>query len=363
MTNDTVTAKPTASLLNGGTGEEKSCWVTQITTPSYLPGAIVLAHTLDKHQSACPLLVQYTASLGEGAIKVLQAESKRGGRILTQEVELLLPRAGQENQGSVAERFKDTFTKLRAFEIYKLGYTKCCFLDADMAVFRNPDFVFETKLPDKDWLAANHACVCNLDRDLWADTDWHKGNCAYTPLENPDGVAPKITSDCRPTYHALNSGMFLYCPSEELWTNILDIFNTSDKLKDYQFPDQDFLADFFHLKWQPVSWMFNALKTMRYWHPNMWSDDLVTVLHYIVDKPWERQVSADGAAGHLGRDGVTHRWWWDLYNEWHEDAGASTQGQEVVEVIEKLVNTQEPFTKKVPIAQSPGKPEDVKPWP
>lgn len=187
---------------------EKSCWVTLLTKPSYLPGAVILAHTLGTHGSKYPLLIQYTSSLGKEAVAALAEEANNYGRIQLQQVELLLPRKDQENKGSVAERFKDTFTKLRAFQVYELGYTGAVFLDADMPVFRNPDEIFGIELLGRDWLAANHSCVCNLDHDPWAPADWQKGNCAYTPLTHPDDVAARITASARPTYRLLNGGMF-----------------------------------------------------------------------------------------------------------------------------------------------------------
>jgi inositol 3-alpha-galactosyltransferase len=206
----------------------------------------------------------------------------------------------------VANRFKHTFTKLRAFEIYKLDYTKRCFLDANMAVFQNPDPIFNTNLPGKDWLSATHDCICKLSRAPWASPDWNKGYSAYTHMTGPHRIAPEITSKCRPTYHLLNSGMFLYCPSEVLRTRVLDFFSTTDKLKDYRFPDLNFLADFFHGKWQSVLWKYNAVETMTYVHPYMWSDDEATVLHYIIDKPWDRQVISEGVAGYRVRDVGMH---------------------------------------------------------
>ena len=240
--------------------------------------------------------------------------------------------------------------------MHELGYTKCVFLDADMAVFRNPDKLFEIELQDKHHIAANHACVCNLDHDSWAPPEWQKGNCAYTTLTNPEQTAETITPDSRPTYHLLNSGMFVYEPNPQLWGDMLNFFLTTEKLKDFQFPDQDFLVEYFRGRWQPVSWKFNALKTMRYWHPRMWSDDTVTVLHYIVDKPWERKVKEDGIAGHLGRDGDTHSWWWDLYIEWCEVCD-----QEVLDYVSSLVDKEQPITSKVPLPQEPGLLEDVIP--
>jgi inositol 3-alpha-galactosyltransferase len=345
------------------TAQEPWCWVTLVTKASYLPGVIILAHTLDQHQSLYPLVVQYTDSLGDEAISALQDEATNHGRIQPEKVSLLLPRKDQENTGSVAERFKDTFTKLRAFEVYKLGYQRAVFLDADMAIFRNPDDIFETKLPGPDWLGSTSACVCNLDHDAWAPTEWHKGNCAYTPLTGPDDVPAAITSNSRPTYHLLNGGMLLFYPHEELWNRMLDYFNSSDQLKHYQFPDQDFLADFYRNKWHPLSWKYNALKTMRYWHPRMWSDEKVVVLHYIVDKPWERKVSSDGIAGHLGRDGATHQWWWDIYEQWRASRESHQPKSLVLQAMDRLVDTQPPFTVNTPLPQAVGVPEDVQQYP
>ena len=344
-------------MAAGDTDSKRCCYVTLITSPEYLPGAIILAHTLIRHNSAYPLLIQYTSSVGKECIEACELEASRtSNRIIPQQVDDLVPRNGQENTGSVAARFKDTLTKLRAFQIYKQGYTTACFLDADMAIFnQSPDAVFDTILPGPDWIGANHACVCNLDNDAWAPEEWWKGNCAYTAITGPDGVAPHITEESRPTYHLLNSGMFLFHPSEKLWNDMLRFFNTTDSLKTYQFPDQDFLDEFFHLSWKPMSWKYNALKTMRYWHPVMWSDQEVVVVHYIVDKPWERQVSEDGVAGHLGRDGVTHGWWWDLHNEWKEEVSRSGKGKEtILHTMQKLVNTREMFTEKVPLRQDVG---------
>ncbi len=340
---------------------EKPCWVTLLTKASYLPGVIILAHTLDKHRSQYPLIVQYTSSLGDEAIAALTAEGENHGRIVPMYVDLLLPRSGQENTGSVAERFNDTFTKLRAFQVYHLGYTQAAFLDADMAVFRNPDELFEIELPGREWLGANHSCVCNLDKDAWAPQEWTKHHCACTPLRGPLEVAPTPKPTDRQTYRSLNGGLFIFHPTEKLWERLIEFFNTTDKLKTYQFPDQDFLADFFNDRWQPVSWKYNALKTMRYWHPRLWSDDELVVLHYIVDKPWERQVSDKGVAGHLGRDGVTHRWWWDIYQAWTQARSNSSKDVAISKAMRKLVGQEEPFTETVPLPQKPGKPEDAEP--
>lgn len=338
--------------------EEKTCWVTLVTKPSYLPGVIILAHSLDQHKSRYPFVVQYTDGLGEDAIAALKDEAERKGRIIPIHVSLLLPRSGTDKMAgtAVAERFRDTYTKLRAFQVFEQGYTRACFLDADMAVFQNPDNVFDTIIP-RDWLASTHGCICTPDPTSWKPAAWQKGNCAYTPLTSPDEIANDTVS--RPTYALLNGGLFVFYPTEELWTRMMGFFNHTEKLSEYQFPDQDFLADFFRDKWQPVSWKYNCLKTHPYLHPRIWSKEKMVILHYIVDKPWERRNSPEGIGGHKGRDGEMHQWWWDIYSEWLE---SNTKKCKTVEVMDKLVGQEEPFKEKVPLDFVPGVPEDVKPY-
>lgn len=336
--------------------EESTCWVTLVTKPSYLPGVIVLAHSLDRHKSQYPFIVQYTDGLGQDAIAALKNEALRSGRIIPSHVSLLLPRDGQEASAAiaVAERFRDTYTKLRAFEVYKLGFTRACFLDADMAVFQNPDDVFDTDMP-RDWIASTHACVCCPDPNNWAPPAWQKGNCAYTTLTKPNHVANDTST--RPTYGLLNGGLFLFYPSEDLWVRMMGFFNRSERLKDYQFPDQDFLADFFRNKWRAVSWKYNALKTHPYIHPAMWSEDVLVILHYIVDKPWERRLSDKGIAGHKGRDGHTHRWWIALYEDW---LTTQSEDSKTLRIVGKLTFSEAPFTETTPLTFVPGTPVDIK---
>ena len=71
---------------------------------------------------------------------------------------------------------------------------------------------------------------------------------------------------------------------------------------------------------------------MRYWHENVWRDDEVCALHYIVDKPWERRIAkGDGVAGHLGRDGTTHGWWWRLWEEWRSKRATEKELLEIMD--------------------------------
>ena len=300
--------------------QPRRAWVTLLTRASYLPGIITLAYTLSLHDSAYPLIVLTTPSVPESCMRALELESKHCHSLLIQPTQpLLLP--NNQKTTLIASRFEDTWTKLRAFEL--TAYDTCVFLDADITIYHNMDDVFDTQLPGKDWIAANHSCVCNLDHDPWAPSSWTRENCAYTPLQHPSSLhkATPVPSSATPphTHALLNGGLFLYHPSESLWSAMLHHFNTSSSLATYNFPDQDFLADFFCHKWLALPWKYNAIKTMENWHRNIWRDEEVCGLHYIVDKPWAKRVASDGIGGHLGRDGKTHSWWWEVWSHWKNE--------------------------------------------
>ena len=313
--------------------DPKRAWVTLLTRPSYLPGVITLAYSLRTHSTAYPLVVLITPSLPESCVRALELEAHHNPLLTVHPVEPLLPTGPVT---LIAARFEDTWTKLRAFEL--TSYEACVFLDADLTIYKNMDDVFDTAVPGRDWIAANHACVCNLDHDSWAPDNWTVENCAWTPLEHPsalDTATPISPRDKPPHTHALlNGGLFLYYPSSELWENMMDTFRSSKELPTYQFPDQDFLASYFLAKWVPLPWKYNALKTMENWHPNIWRDGEVRGLHYIVDKPWEKRVASDGIGGHLGRDGKTHSWWWEVWEGWARDRA---EDRELLATLEGLV--------------------------
>ena len=319
----------------------KLAYATLITRRSYLAGVVILAHTLRKHGSQYPLIVCYTPNLSKEAIRVLQLEAEKSSIVL-RECQYLLPPEGTEIN-LIAHRFEDTWTKLRVFELF--DYETVCFLDADMTIFRNMDSVFEqTSNFPHDWIAANHVCVCNLDLDSWAPETWQPQNCAYTPLTHPIALTEPLQpmAGSPETYHLLNGGMFIFHPTPKLWGEMLALFNTTPLLSTFKFPDQDFLALFFKDKWLALGWQYNAIKTMRYWHPNIWRDDSVVCLHYIVDKPWTQRVGKGGLAGYKGLDGETHRWWWEAYTSWEVERTDLTYGvDEQVDLVRRTIAASE----------------------
>ena len=135
-------------------------------------------------------------------------------------------------------------------------------------------------------------------------------NCAHTAVASPDSDPPEIATASPRPYTQLNSGSVVLNPSLDILNNIVTMIATSPAIATYSFPDQDLLSNYFRGRWKPLSWRYNALKTLRIIHAPLWRDDEVRCLHYILhDKPWS---SPRGTGGDYEE---VNGWWWDLYEE------------------------------------------------
>ncbi|SRR6266851_7313074 len=139
-------------------------------------------------------------------------------------------------------------------------------------------------------------------------------NCAYTPLVHPNGHSQPVSiqpSSPRP-HTLLNSGLVVLTPSATLARSIKDFLRTSPLISTFSFPDQDLLAAFFRGRWKPLPWVYNALKTLRVIHKDLWRDDQVRCLHYIFpDKPWKARVREGDVVDDLTE---LDRWWWERFD-------------------------------------------------
>jgi len=142
---------------------ENCIYATLITRSSYLAGVVLLAYTLHKNESRYPLIVLYTDNLPHSSIVALQLEASRTNLVLKQ-ISPLLPRKSLK-VNLIAERFADTWTKLRVFELVQ--YDKVCYLDADMIIRKNMDEIFSVRLP------ANIQPPCIIQRRLSQVADQH----------------------------------------------------------------------------------------------------------------------------------------------------------------------------------------------
>ncbi|KAH9857925.1 glycosyltransferase family 8 protein [Lenzites betulinus] len=294
----------------------RNAYLTLLTKKEYLPGVLVLHKSLVDTGSKYPLVVMATPDLPQDVRDIV---ARRGIDIV--DVEPLYPKEGKEQLPAHDIRFWETWTKLRMFSLEE--YDRLVALDADMVVRRSMDELMDLDLPEGN-IAAGHACACNPRKLPHYPKDWIPENCAYTSRTHP----PPIEEASPRPYHLLNSGLVVLRPSREVFDTLHRFLEESPLVPTFKFPDQDLLAAVFRNRWTPLPWHYNALKTLRIIHAELWRDEEVRCVHYILsDKPWRaRPEAADPQYV------VLNRWWWEVYEQLREEMGVSDpEGWKLVE--------------------------------
>ncbi|KAJ9121356.1 hypothetical protein QFC24_004694 [Naganishia onofrii] len=252
------------------------CWATLLTKASYLQGVMVMNATLKAVGSRYPLVVMATPELSKDCRMVLQS-----AEIPVIDVDTIYPSPERHSLAESDHRFRDTWTKLRAFELVQ--YDRVILVDCDMLVFQNMDELMEMHMPGDDFIAACHACTCNPRRFAHYPADWTPKNCAYSAISPNKGSpqATPVTPTSPRTHKLLNSGLVVLTPSMRLLDTIINFIHTSPEVPGYRFPDQDALAAVFVDRWIPLPYIYNALKTLRTVHKSLWKDDDLKNIHYM----------------------------------------------------------------------------------
>jgi len=98
---------------------------------------------------------------------------------------------------------------------------------------------------------------------------------------------------------------------KESFELLRDHLNNDPEVASFLFADQDLITKVFQGNWKPLPWYYNALRTLRNIHPNVWSDDEIRCLHYILaDKPWQSRLMVQDKAF-----ATVNQWWWDDYDK------------------------------------------------
>ncbi|WFC99389.1 hypothetical protein MYAM1_002133 [Malassezia yamatoensis] len=211
-------------------------------------------------------------------------------------------------------RFKNVWTKLRVMELTE--YERVILMDTDMLVRRNMDELMDWPLDTRNGpvIAAGSACTCNPNRIPTYPADWVPSNCPFTrqtaPKCHDQGVI--LNQDSPPSHHLLNGGLVVIEPSQDQVDALTHFIQTKpQKIASYRFPDQDLLSELYHGQYIPLPWKYNALKKLPHCHPQVWCDDEVRNVHYILDKPWITGWPGDPTQD---EDARLHQWWWDAYH-------------------------------------------------
>jgi len=275
-----------------------NAWVTLLTQPNYVIGVRTLRASLAASGSDAPLVVMVTDAIDEETRQLLRSDG-----CLLRDVAPLRPLNGATG-GYANARFAEVWTKLAVWGLTE--FDRVVFLDADMLVTQNMDELFSLALADGS-IAACHACRCNPNRIASYPPSWTPENCAYTHLSGTEHAVAGRTSaglgDSGPDDY-LNGGFLVLTPDEVVLADMVAQLGALDDLSRYPFAEQDFLNEFFHDRWQPLPYVYNALKTLPHQHPSIWHLPSVKNIHYIIDKPWQKPLDPTDPYFELNR-----LWW------------------------------------------------------
>ena len=281
--------------------QPKGAWMTLLTNDKYLQGALTLDYSIKKYNSKYPLVVFHPDTLEAEAIQELHKRN-----IATKLVKLLLPTAHKDYGPD--ERFYDCWSKLLPHGM--IEYDRIVELDADMLLRQNADELMEMELP-YGTMAATHACVCNPKKKPHYPADWIPENCAYTRQAEDPSTAHLLNHTVEADFglSIMNGGLQVVNPNKKHFNEILEILNDATLTDTFAFADQSLLSHYFKHRWTPLPYTYNALKTLREAHSEIWRDEHAKIIHYILsDKPWDDPSREKS-------DFVPNVWWWETNNE------------------------------------------------
>lgn len=248
-------------------------WVTLLTDPGYLPGVRVLQRSLAAVGSTRDLVVMVTGGVDAATRRVLEDDG-----CLLRDVETSGP-AASLGRAYADPRFAEVWTKLAVWRLTDLE--RAVFLDADMLVVRSMDDLFEVDLPH-GWIAAGHACRCNPGGVATYPAGWAPQNCSYTRGAGR-GERPAAADDY------FNAGLLVLRPDEAVFDALMAEVAALEDLSRHPFAEQDLLNEHFHGRWQPLSYVYNAPRSLPFQHPAVWDASQVRNIHYIGAKPWRKE--------------------------------------------------------------------------
>jgi len=267
-------------------------WVTLLTQTNYLVGVRTLRASLERSGSPHPLVVMVTDDIDGPSRRVLEDDG-----CLLRPVEPLRPPSNLQDSYANA-RFAEVWTKLAAWQLTE--FERVVFLDADMLVTQNMDELFSLELAPGT-IAACHACRCNPNR-------------IYTHCTGLDHTTePESVDDY------LNGGFLVLTPDQTVYAALLQRMAEVDDLERYPFAEQDLLNEHYHQRWQPLPYVYNALKTLAFQHPSLWDASDVKNIHYIIDKPWQKALDPED------RYYPVNKLWWDVAADLPANASLATE--------------------------------------
>ncbi|MEM7533027.1 MAG: glycosyltransferase family 8 protein [Chloroflexota bacterium] len=247
-------------------------YVTLVTNPDYLMGAVALARSLQMVGAAWPLTVLTVRDVpGIEALEALNCTLLPVEPLVVSDE--FWVRHSRKSQHTLAPFTKgnkptfhdplDNFAKLRLWELVQ--FEKVVFIDADAVVVQNIDRLF-----------------------------------GY-----PEFVAAPNVYESLSDFHRMNSGVFVAEPNTATFASMMAHLDQPDVF--WRRTDQTFLQDYFP-NWHGLPYIFNTLQYVWFNLPDLWRWEQVHLIHYQYEKPWQ----ADNPQAEILKPLIDL--WWQVYD-------------------------------------------------
>ncbi|GGB58376.1 glycosyl transferase [Roseibium aquae] len=228
-------------------------YVTLVTNPDYVTGAVALLRSLRWTQTQADLVVMVTPGLDEPDLAPLlpfEPRIARCERLPTCEAFNARHERGRLHGAApftkggkpVFHTPLDNFVKLRLWQL--ADYDSVVFIDADAIVLKTCDKLF------------GYPSFC---------------------------AAPNVYESLG-DFHRLNSGVFTAIPDPETFADMIQRLDQPDVF--WRRTDQTFLETYFP-DWHGLPVFYNMLQYVWFNMPELWCWGDIHVLHYQYEKPWQ----------------------------------------------------------------------------
>lgn len=263
--------------------EKKYAYVTFVMrNDSFIPGALVLAHSIKKHQTAYDLVCLITNSISsQGRLCLEQIYDKV---VIIEEIYL-------EHSNSTGRCDRSVlFTRLQCLRLgadggLGLDYDKIVVLDADILFLKNNDELFELETPagiineakehflPSNKLNSTYPCASN-----WYT--YYQDVCPHKSLI-PKEITDRVWYDS--TNLGVNACLWVLSPSKKEFDKIMKSLHSiyvKEKIQLFNWPEMQYMTYFWSGKWHSVDYRFAAYNGL----PDV---DSVYATHYAGLKPWD----------------------------------------------------------------------------
>ena len=228
---------------------------------NYIPGALVLAHSLRRTNTTAKIVCMCTNDLSTEGIDQLK-QIYDDIIIIDYISETNINYGFTKNHSSYVKWVDKSFTKFNCIKL--IQYKKICFLDADMIPIQNIDHLF------------NYSTFTGI-------------YSSYADITNPNGG--KIPFDIKAKFlsrHPMRGSIFILEPSLNDYNRIIDLLKYSYKFKNFNTkagPDEFILSLYY---WKKLRYLHRGYSITYGAEDKMKiPKSSVFVLNFIGTKPWE----------------------------------------------------------------------------